>query len=141
MWTDFALHEDGFGRILVHDIGLEQFEAGRLVQRLLEIETYRMMALVALPLVQEHGPQISLIEEETAKIARGMSEIAGLDDTRALLTRLSRLSADVEGITACLSYRSMRHGPTLHSCGAVSSACGKSGLSDCRLLRSSWNVV
>jgi uncharacterized membrane-anchored protein len=104
-WTDFAVHEDGFGRILVRDIGLDHFEAGRLVQRLLEIETYRMMALVALPLVQEHGPQISLIEEETTKIARSLSEIAGLDDTRALLTRLSRLSADVEGITARLSYR------------------------------------
>jgi uncharacterized membrane-anchored protein len=34
-----------------------------------------------------------------------MSEIAGLEDTRAMLTRLSRLSADVEGITARLSYR------------------------------------
>ena len=104
-WTDFAVHEDGFGRILVRDISLDHFEAGRLVQRLLEIETYRMMALVALPLVREHGPHISLIEEETAQIARSMSEIAGLDDTRALLTRLSRLSADVEGITARLSYR------------------------------------
>jgi uncharacterized membrane-anchored protein len=75
------------------------------VQRLLEIETYRMMALIALPLVQEHGQQISLIEEETAKIARSMSEIAGLDHTRAMLSRLSRLSADVEGITARVSYR------------------------------------
>jgi len=104
-WTDFAVHGDGFGRILIRDIALDQFEAGRLVQRLLEIETYRMMALVALPLVQQHGPQISLIEDETARIARSMSEIAGLDDTRVLLTRLSRLSADVEGITARLSYR------------------------------------
>lgn len=104
-WTDFAVHEDGFGRVLVRDIALDHFEAGRLVQRLLEIETYRMMALVALPLVQEHGPQIRQIEEETAQIARSMSEIAGLDHTRAMLTRLSRLSADVEGITARLSYR------------------------------------
>ena len=104
-WTDFAVHEDGFGRILVRDIALDHFEAGRLVQRLLEIEAYRMMALVALPLVQEQGPQIRQIEKETAKIARGMSEIAGLDHTRAMLTRLSRLSADVEGITARLNYR------------------------------------
>jgi uncharacterized membrane-anchored protein len=57
-WTDFAVHEDGFGRILIRDIGLDHFEAGRLVQRLLEIETYRMMALMALPLVQERGTQI-----------------------------------------------------------------------------------
>jgi uncharacterized membrane-anchored protein len=104
-WTDFAVHEDGFGRILVRDIGLDHFEAGRLVQRLLEIETYRMMALVALPLVQDHGPHVRQIEEETAKIARSMSEMAGLDHTRAMLTRLSRLSADVEGITARVSYR------------------------------------
>jgi uncharacterized membrane-anchored protein len=104
-WTDFAVHEDGFGRILVRDIGLDHFEAGRLVQRLLEIATYHMMALLALPLVQEHGPQIRQIEKETAQIARNMSEIAGLEDTRAMLTRLSRLSADVEGITARLSYR------------------------------------
>lgn len=74
------------------------------MQRLPEIETYRMMALVALPLVQEHGPQIRQIEEETGKIARSMTEIAGLDHTRALLTRLSRLSADVEGITARLPF-------------------------------------
>jgi uncharacterized membrane-anchored protein len=104
-WTDFAIHDDGFGRILVRDIGLDHFEAGRLVQRLLEIETYRVMALIALPLVQEHGPQIRKIEAESAQIARSMSEIAGLARTRATLTRLSRLSADVEGIIARLSYR------------------------------------
>jgi uncharacterized membrane-anchored protein len=104
-WTDFTVHEDGFGRILVQDVSLDHFEAGRLVQRLLEIETYRMMALVALPLVQEHGPEIRQIEGETAKIARSMSELAGLDHTRGTLIRLSRLSADVEGITAGLSYR------------------------------------
>jgi uncharacterized membrane-anchored protein len=104
-WTDFAIHDDGFGRILVRDVALDHFEAGRLVQRLLEIETYRMMALVALPLVQEHGPQIRQIEEEAADISRSMSEIAGLAHTRATLTRLSRLSADVVGIIARLSYR------------------------------------
>lgn len=104
-WTDFAIHEDGFGRILVRDLSLDPLEAGRLVQRLLEIETYRMMALIGLPHVQEHRPQIRHIERETAQIARSMSEIAGLADTRAMLTRLSRLSADVEGIIARLVYR------------------------------------
>lgn len=104
-WTDFAIHDDGFGRILVRDVALDHFAAGRLVQRLLEIETYRMMALIALPLVQEHASQIRQIEEESADISRSMSEIAGLAHTRATLTRLSRLSADVEGIIARLSYR------------------------------------
>jgi uncharacterized membrane-anchored protein len=104
-WTDFAVHEDGFGRILVRDVSLDALEAGRLVQRLLEIETYRMMALIGLPLVQEHGAKIRYLEQETAQIARTMGEIARLEDTRAMLARLSRLSADVEGITARLVYR------------------------------------
>lgn len=104
-WTDFAIHEDGYGRILVRDISLDPLEAGRLVQRLLEIETYRMMALIGLPLVQELSPKIRQIEQETAQIARSMGEIAGLKDTRSTLTHLSRLSADVEGITARLAYR------------------------------------
>jgi uncharacterized membrane-anchored protein len=104
-WTDFEVHEDGFGRILVQDLNLDPLETGRLVQRLLEIETYRMMALVGLPHVQELRPQLSQIEQETAQIARTMSKTAGLGDTRAMLTRLSRLSADVEGITASLIYR------------------------------------
>jgi uncharacterized membrane-anchored protein len=62
-WTDFAIHDDGFGRILVRDVALDHFEAGRLVQRLLEIETYRMMALIALPLVQEYGPRIRQLKK------------------------------------------------------------------------------
>src|SRR5262245_44309291 len=64
-----------------------------------------MMALIALPLAQEHGPQIRQIEAESAEIARSMSEIAGLARTRATIARLSRLSGDVEGIIARLSYR------------------------------------
>ena len=104
-WTDFAVHEDGFGRILIRDINLGPLEAGRLVQRLLEIETYRMMALIGLPVVQEQGAQVRQIEQDMAQIARSMSEIAGLEDTRATLTSISRLSADVEGITARLVFR------------------------------------
>jgi uncharacterized membrane-anchored protein len=64
-----------------------------------------MMALIGLPLVQKHGPKIRQIEQETAQIARSMSEIGGLEDTRGMLSRLCRLSADVGGITARLIYR------------------------------------
>ncbi|HSK41575.1 MAG TPA: DUF3422 domain-containing protein, partial [Arenibaculum sp.] len=41
-WTDFRIHGDGFSRVVVCDHGLGDRQAGRLVQRLLEIETYRM---------------------------------------------------------------------------------------------------
>ena len=46
MHTDFALHADGFGRLLLTVRALTPRRLGRLVQRLLEIETYRMTALL-----------------------------------------------------------------------------------------------
>ena len=42
VYTDFAIHADGFSRMVLLAGGMTQRRLGRLVQRLLEIETYRM---------------------------------------------------------------------------------------------------
>ncbi|HEX9178846.1 MAG TPA: DUF3422 domain-containing protein, partial [Burkholderiales bacterium] len=47
--TDFRIHQDGFSRILVRDSGMSRRQAGRMIQRLLELDAYRMLALLALP--------------------------------------------------------------------------------------------
>ena len=46
--TDFEPDMDGFIRFVVVDSGLTPIRAGALVQRLLELETYRMFALLGL---------------------------------------------------------------------------------------------
>lgn len=104
-WTDFRIHDDGFGRILVRDHALGSRQAGRLVQRLLEIETYRMMALLALPVARETAPAISAVDRELVSITDAMREMAGPGDERRLLGRLVGLAADIERITAASSYR------------------------------------
>ena len=43
-YTDFRIHADGFGRTLVYAKGMTERQRGRTVQRLLEIDTYRMLA-------------------------------------------------------------------------------------------------
>ncbi len=53
--TDFKLDPAGFVRILVVDRGLGAERAGALVQRLLELETYRTFALLGLPEAQKLG--------------------------------------------------------------------------------------
>ena len=55
-YTDFRIHADGFGRLLLCDHKMTSRQAGRLVQRLLEIDTYRMMALLALPVARRLTP-------------------------------------------------------------------------------------
>lgn len=102
-WTDFRLH-DGFGRILVRDGHLTRGQTGRLVQRLLEIETYRMMALLALPVARSSLPTVSRIE---AGVAAVVAELAGGggDDARVLLGRLTQFAAEAETLAAETSYR------------------------------------
>lgn len=104
-WTDFRIHGDGFGRILVTDHGLARRQAGRLVQRLMEIETYRMMALLALPLARSVLPRIAELESDLAQLTSGVATLTNLDDERNLLDRLTQLAAQIEQTAAETGYR------------------------------------
>ncbi len=103
--TDFRQDGDGRSRILVLDKGLNTREAGALVQRLLEIETYRTLSLLGLPEAERVGPDIRRIEQELGAITNSIRSSEGLDANRKLLADLSRLSADLEAGSAATSYR------------------------------------
>ncbi len=105
VWTDFRIHKDGFGRVLVRDRGLRPRQAGRLAQRLLEIETYRMMALLALPLARVAGPRVTAVEQALADITESLARIQSLADEQSLLVRLATLAAELERFVAANGYR------------------------------------
>lgn len=104
-WTDFRIHADGFGRILVRDISMGPYQAGRIMQRLLEIETYRTLALLALPVAREYAGPIDAIGVNLAGLMQGLSEASGLDGERSMLDRLILLAADAERIAAATTFR------------------------------------
>jgi len=104
-WTDFAIHDDGFGRILIQDRRLGARQGGRLVQRLLEIETYRMMALLALPVAWKLSARLTDGRERLTDINGRMTAIGGLEDERRLLAELTGLSAEIEEVAAPAVYR------------------------------------
>lgn len=93
--TDFRLHADGFSRFLVLNRSMTPWHAGRIVQRLLEIETYRVMALLALPLAQSLVPKLSAWEDELSRVTEAMTR-AEVDDEAKLLNRLTILEAAIE---------------------------------------------
>ncbi|MEQ9505159.1 MAG: DUF3422 domain-containing protein [Hyphomonas sp.] len=93
--TDFRLHADGFSRFLVLNHSMTPWHAGRIVQRLLEIETYRIMALLALPVAQTLSPQLSEWESELSRVVTEMTA-SGADDEARLLDRLTALQAAIE---------------------------------------------
>ena len=97
--TDFRVHADGFGRILVYGRQLTPALAGRLMQRLLEIETYRMMALLALPLARAAAPRVASMERELAQISATIAGERSADEP-TLLDQLTRLAVAVENAVA-----------------------------------------
>ncbi|MEQ1800662.1 MAG: DUF3422 domain-containing protein [Gammaproteobacteria bacterium] len=103
-WTDFRIQPDGFSRLLVQDLGMTPNQAGRNLQRLLEIETYRMMALLALPVARDLTPQLTRYERELAEITANLAEGAVADEP-VLLDRLTRLEAEIENREAENHYR------------------------------------
>ncbi|MBM3597114.1 MAG: DUF3422 domain-containing protein [Alphaproteobacteria bacterium] len=105
VWSDFRIRDDGYSRFLVRDLGLREAQAGRLIQRVLEIETYRMMALLAFPPARAAGPKIAEIDGALVQLTDAMTGGAAAQDERGLLERLSRLSADIERLAAGTSYR------------------------------------
>lgn len=104
IWSDFLVHEDGMGRMLIRDQNLQSDgDAARLVQRLQELGNYRNMAMLGLPVAQATTPVLTAFESRVTALTR---EIAGrrIDDAK-LLEELSGLSADLAKTTAETSYR------------------------------------
>ena len=103
VFTDFRIHADGFGRFLVIDRELSRRQVGRTLQRLFEIETYRMMALLALPIARATGPRVRSMEYELADLTAKLAGGASTDE--ALLEQLTRLAANVESAIGESRYR------------------------------------
>ena len=95
VYTDFAIHADGFSRMVLLAGNLSPRRLGRLVQRLLEIETYRMVALLGLPTAREAYAVLAPAERELAELASAIRS-ATADAEPLLLDRLTKLAGQVE---------------------------------------------
>ncbi len=102
--TQFRLQSDGFERMLVlASPDTSPTRAGRTAQRLLEIETYRLMALRGLPAAKLLANVLSQSEHELANITAGLERKSASD--QELLDTLVSLAARIERITAEHVYR------------------------------------
>jgi len=114
VWTDFQIHASGFVRFVIRDAGLKGQQAGRLVQRILEIETYRKMAMLGLPNAQRSSPMLNIIEAELASQTAAMvgmdktghkGDEEGMAEEQLLLERITSLAARLEQLAVDNSYR------------------------------------
>lgn len=110
--TDFRIHEDGFSRMLLLATKMGKAQGGRIVQRLLEIETYRMACLLALPVARQVVQTVAKAEIELAAHTNALTtsvttspNFNEANDEAALLKQLITLAATVENQLAATNFR------------------------------------
>ena len=104
VYTDFCMRSDGSSRMLLLTGNLSPRRLGRLVQRLLEIETYRMAALLGLPAAREASNVLASAERELAELASAIRSATAQDEP-LLLDRLTKLAGQVESQHAATHSR------------------------------------
>ncbi len=108
IWSDFRMHSDesiggGAGRIYVQDKGMENDEASRLLQTLIEIGHYRKLALLGFPVART---LMSWLKDAEARLADLTSDMASQSASQEqLLERLMALSAEVEARVNAVRFR------------------------------------
>jgi len=105
VWSDFHIHADGFNRILIENHNLRYRQAGRLVQRILEIETYRMLALLGLPLARQYSLDLTTCDSKLEMVTQQLALHREDENEQQLLDELSWIAANVEHIAATGGYR------------------------------------
>jgi len=102
--TEFCIGVDGYERMLViAPPGTSETRAGRITHRLLELETYRLMALRGLPVAKQLGPMLADAESGLADITARLENKTAMDQD--LLDTLVSLAARVERAIALHVYR------------------------------------
>jgi uncharacterized membrane-anchored protein len=113
VWTDLRIHASGFNRILLVNYDMSATKLGRIVQYLLDIATYRNMALLALPIAQATGYKIAELDERLSAL---LAQMSGIDKSSltiseaikvdsALHDQLGELSLSIQQLVTHSGFR------------------------------------
>ena len=103
--ADFEPDGDGYMRFLVFDSATADAVRGRMVQRILEMEAYRMAAMLALPLARETSGVLNRIERSLDEVSDRIAAGPHAAKDRDILQRLTRLAGEAEQLRARGDYR------------------------------------
>jgi uncharacterized membrane-anchored protein len=104
VWSDFRLDQDGSNRLLFVNRRLNAYRQGRMIRRLLEIETYRMMASLSLSTAKALSAQLEGYEQTLVSLSERNADTAG-GNAKGLLADISNLSAQVVSSGAKTRHR------------------------------------
>ena len=103
----FDIDAAGFSRVALFNSDIPPSRMGRAVQRVVELETYRLLALLGFAAVRDNGGRLGEIEDIVGKLTNELAEQIKLPDGKVetLLSTLTAQAADLEEIYSKTSYR------------------------------------
>lgn len=105
LWTDYKIGEDGYTPFRLDTATMSPQRAGRLVQRILEIETYRFTALLGFPVARRAQADISAKNQQLDSIIKDLDPDLTLDECQALLDRIQALSHETNILFGETAFR------------------------------------
>lgn len=112
MFTDFVVRSDGRSRWLILNDRMGRAQTARTVQRVIEIEVYRMVALLGFPAARAAFGELTRIEGELERMTAATAALhaeaatpATQREERRLLDELTRVAAELESMTAKSAFR------------------------------------
>ena len=103
--TDYVTDADGFTRLEFAAGALTALRRSILVRRLLEIDTYRSMAMLALPLARRASPDLASAERDLSALIETLAAATTSESIQAALDALHRLSIRSGQLSERLGYR------------------------------------
>ncbi len=102
--ADFRIDENGHSRMAVlARPGIGRRRLGRIVQRLLEIETYKAMSMLTLPLARQVATAVSRLDRELSDIVAEMAAQGGHE--AETLDQLLKMAAEIAHLASSTAFR------------------------------------
>lgn len=105
LYADFRAGPDGFTRFVLVVDGASDAVVGRVVQQVFEVETYRLLALLAFPLALATSGELKALEAEVDNAAEHVVHEGDVAADRDLLNRLAALAGKAEAMAGQTGFR------------------------------------
>ncbi len=92
--SDFRVGDNNSSRTILFNNDLNAYRLGRMIRRVYEIETYRVMALLGLPEARRLGPALGAYDKKLVELTNRHATISA-EEHKRLLDEISQLSAEV----------------------------------------------
>jgi len=105
VWSSFRLDARGFIRLVILDRGMEEEQLARLLQRLLDMESYRMLAMKALPSAREVMTALQALEPQLDAVMHGLARHNDAAAREIALQQITDIAARVEQLASAHATR------------------------------------